>query len=138
MAITKESIAAARKAGKEIGPVAVSARYRRATEKLEVEYDNGVTLAIPVALIQGLAGASAADLSRIEITSSGWGLHFPKLDADIYVPALFEGIYGSRAWMKQAARVAGSTRSVAKSAAARENGKKGGRPRKAPAAELFR
>jgi hypothetical protein len=54
-------------------------------------------------------------------------LRFPRLDAE---PALFEGIYGSKAWIKQAARVAGSTRSEAKSAAARENGKKGGRPRK--------
>jgi hypothetical protein len=48
----------------------------------------------------------------------------------VYVPALFEGVYGSKAWMKQAASVAGATRSAAKSAAARENGKKGGRPRK--------
>jgi hypothetical protein len=53
-------------------------------------------------------------------------LHFPRLDADVYVPALFEGICGSKAWMKQAAR-------VAKSATAREHGKKGGRPRKAEA-----
>ena len=60
-------------------------------------------------------------------------MHFPRLDAGVYVPALFEGICGSKAWMKQAARVAGSTRSVAKSAAARKNGKKGGRPRKAEA-----
>jgi hypothetical protein len=105
MAITKESITAVRKAGSEIGPVAVSARYRRATKELEVQYNNGVTRAIPVVLIQGLAGANATDLSKIEITPSGWGLHFPRLDADIYVPALFEGIYGSLAWMKQGARM---------------------------------
>src|ERR1700748_3778426 len=105
MVITKESIAPARQAG--VGLTAVSSRYRRATEKLEVEYDNGVLVIIPVALIEGLAGASAADLSRIEITPSGWGLHFPRLDADIYVPALFEGIYGSGAGIKQAGRYAG-------------------------------
>src|ERR1700688_3165206 len=131
MAITREAIAAARAAAKEVGPCAVAARYRPSVGKLEVEFNNGVTLAVPTSLIQGLAGASTADLSKIEITPAGLGLHFPKLDADVYVPALFEGIYGSRAWMKQAARVAGSTRSEAKSAAARENGKRGGRPRKA-------
>ncbi|SAL06507.1 hypothetical protein AWB81_07628 [Caballeronia arationis] len=130
MAITKESIAAARKAGKEAGPCAVAARYRPSIGKIEAEFSNGVTLTLPANLIQGLAGASPADLSKIEITPAGWGLHFPRLDADVYVPALFEGIYGSEAWMKQSARVAGSTRSEAKSAAARENGKKGGRPRK--------
>jgi len=131
MAITKEAIAAAREAGKETGPCAVAARYRASTGRLEVEFDNGVALAIPVHLLQGLVGATTAELNKIEITPTGLGLHFPKLDADVYVPALFEGIYGSRAWMKQAARVAGSTRSEAKSAAARENGKPGGRPRKA-------
>jgi hypothetical protein len=57
MAITKESIAAARKAGKEVGPRAVAARYRPSIGKLEVEFDNGVTLAVPTHLIQGLARA---------------------------------------------------------------------------------
>jgi hypothetical protein len=69
-------------------------------------------------------------LKVIEISPAGWGLHFPKLDADVYVPALFEGIYGSKAWMKQLASRAGSVKSEAKAATSRENGKKGGRPRK--------
>jgi hypothetical protein len=131
MAMTKEPIPAARKAGKGVGSCAVAACYRPSVGKLEVAFDNGVPLAVPAKLIQGLAGASTADLSKIEISPAGWGLHLPRIDADVYVPALFEGIYGSRAWMKQAARVAGSTRSEARSAAARENGKKGGRPRNA-------
>lgn len=130
MAVTKEAIAAARAAAKEVGPCAVAARYRPSVGKIEIEFDNGVTLAVPTSLIQGLAGASAADLSKIDVTPAGWGLHFPRLDADVYVPALFEGIYGSKAWIKRAASMAGSTPSTAKSAAARENGKKGGRPRK--------
>jgi Protein of unknown function (DUF2442) len=131
MAMTKEPIPPARKAGKGVGSCAVAACYRPSVGKLEVAFDNGVPLAVPAKLIQGLAGASTADLSKIEISPAGWGLHLPRIDADVYVPALFEGIYGSRAWMKQAARVAGSTRSEARSAAARENGKKGGRPRNA-------
>lgn len=134
VAISKEQIAAARKAAKETGPRAVRARYRRASAKLEVEYENGVTLAVPVTLIQELAGASAAALSQIEISPAGTGLHFPRLDADVYVPALFEGIYGTRAWMREHARGMGSATSPAKTAAARENGKKGGRPRKPQAA----
>jgi hypothetical protein len=130
MTLTRASIAAARKSATEIGPVAVAARYRPSIGKLEITFENDVVLLIPTGLIEGLAGASPSALSKIEISPAGWGLHFPMLDADVYVPALFEGIYGSRAWMKQAARVAGSTRSEAKSAASRENGKKGGRPRK--------
>jgi hypothetical protein len=58
-------------------------------------------------------------------------LHFPKLDADLYLPALLEGLLGSKRWM--AARLGkhgGQARSAAKAAASRENGKRGGRPRK--------
>jgi hypothetical protein len=130
MAITNESIAAARRAGEAIGPCAVSARYRPSIAKIEVDFDNGVTLAVPVSLIEGLRGASDAELKVIEISPAGWGLHFPKLDAHVYVPALFEGIYGSKTWMKHLASRAGSVKSDAKAASSRENGKKGGRPRK--------
>jgi hypothetical protein len=27
-----------------------------------------------------------------------WGLHWPKLDADLYIPALMQGVFGSRRW----------------------------------------
>jgi hypothetical protein len=80
---------------------------------------------------QGLEKATPAQLSEIEISPSGFGLSFPKLDADIYVPALLEGSFGSRKWM--AARLGaqgGKARSLAKRTAARANGALGGRPRK--------
>ena len=41
------------------------------------------------------------------------------------------GIFGTREWMSELARHAGSRTSAAKAKAARENGRKGGRPRKA-------
>ena len=41
------------------------------------------------------------------------------------------GLFGTRAWMaREQARIAGTARSPAKAAAARENGRKGGRPRR--------
>ena len=43
MAMTKEPISAARKAGKHVGSCAVAAYYRPSVGKLEVEFDNGVT-----------------------------------------------------------------------------------------------
>jgi hypothetical protein len=78
-----------------------------------------------------LEHARPSQLERIEITPSGFGLYFPKLDADLYVPALLEGFLGSKRWM--AARLGaagGKSRSMDKKAAARVNGKLGGRPRK--------
>ena len=80
---------------------------------------------------QGLEGATAAQLSDVELTPSGLGLHFEKLGADLWIPALLEGVFGSRQWM--AARLGaqgGKSRSAPKRTAARANGALGGRPRK--------
>ena len=81
---------------------------------------------------QGLEEASPEQISEIEISPSGLGLHFPRLDADLYVPALLQGVFGTRKWM--AARmgaVGGKSRSKVKQAASRANGALGGRPRRA-------
>lgn len=45
---------------------------------------------------QGLENAKPEDLHGIEISPSGLGLHFPALDADLYLPALLNGFLGSR------------------------------------------
>lgn len=108
------------------GPQAVAARYEDG--RIVVDLANGCAFAFPASHAQGLAGAKAADLQRIEITPDGLGLHWPKLDADLYVPAIVNGILGSRQWMAQIGRVGGKTSSTAKAAAARANGAKGGRP----------
>jgi hypothetical protein len=80
---------------------------------------------------QGLEDATTAQLKKIEISPSGFGLHFPLLDAQFDITALMQGHFGSRKWM--AARLGaagGASRSKSKVAAARANGKLGGRPRK--------
>jgi uncharacterized protein DUF2442 len=114
------------------GPVAVAARYDRRSGRVVVALSSGIDVMFSPESAQGLTGAKPAQLGAIEISPSGLGLHFPKLDADLYLPALLEGWLGSRRWM--AARMGergGRARSAAKRAASRENGKLGGRPRKA-------
>lgn len=70
-------------------------------------------------------------LANVQVDGLGFNLHWPALDADLYVPALISGIFGTRRWMtSELARVAGKATSPAKAAAARANGAKGGRPRK--------
>ena len=82
-------------------------------------------------LAEGLAGASAEDLAAIEVSPSGLGLHWPRLDTDLYVPALLRGLLGSPRWMAaQLGAAGGRALSPAKAVAARENGRKGGRPRR--------
>lgn len=116
----------------ETEPRAVSARYDRKTGRVVVDLVNGCTYAFPVQLVQDLQGASHDDLASIEVDGLGFNLHWPALDADLYVPSLVAGIFGTRDWMaKELARRAGQAKSPAKAAAARANGLKGGRPRKA-------
>jgi hypothetical protein len=115
----------------ETEPRAVSARYGRETGRVTVELANGCVYAFPTHLVQELSEASRDDLARIEVDGMGFNLHWPELDVDLYVPALVAGVFGTRDWMGKAlARQAGRATSTAKAAASRENGRKGGRPRK--------
>lgn len=113
------------------GPRAVAARYDAGRGRVVITLSSGIELGLLPRDVEGLAGASPEDLRVVEVEGMGLGIHFPRLDADLYVPALLEGVLGSRSWM--AARlgaVGGQARSPAKTAPARENGRRGGRPRK--------
>lgn len=108
-----------------------AARYNRRRGCVIVQLSTGVEVAFPATLAEGLADASPEELAEIEISPTGLGLHWPRLDADLYVPALLQGVFGSRSWMASHMGAAGGrSRSLAKAAAARENGRKGGRPRR--------
>jgi len=114
---------------------ATAARYDAARDRVILEVTTPAMAKLEVSFsprdAQGLETASAADLAEIEISPSGLGIHFPALDADIYLPALMEGLLGSREWMASRLGAAGGARrSPAKTDAARKNGKLGGRPKK--------
>ena len=135
-AIDEASFAKASGRGRRLlvrGPLATAARY--VAGRIHVELNNGCAFEFPVAHAQGLAGAKATDLRTIEVSAAGLGLHWPTLDADLYVPALVKGILGTKQWMTQIGAVGGSASTVVKAAAARANGKLGGRPRKPRALE---
>jgi hypothetical protein len=108
-------------------PRAASVRYDHALGRIVVELTNGCTFAFPPRLAQGLENATEEQLAEVEILGAGYGLHWEALDADLSVPGLLAGLFGTKAYM---ARLAGQTSSPAKAAAARRNGSKGGRPRK--------
>jgi hypothetical protein len=80
-------------------PKAVRARYNRRLGRVVVSLDSGLELMFAPSLAQGLEGASVADPAMIEVTPTGDGLHWPALDADLWVPGLLAGQFGSKAWM---------------------------------------
>jgi hypothetical protein len=115
----------------ESEPRALAARYDAKSGRIVVDLSNGATYAFPAALGQGLEAATSEQLAEVEILGAGFGLHWESLDVDLSIPGLLAGRFGTRAWMSELARRAGSVKSPAKAAAARANGAKGGRPRKA-------
>jgi hypothetical protein len=135
MAYPEETIAAANKrASARLArtPTATAARYDRRSGRVVIELSSGLSIAFKPQQAQGLEHATPEQLRTIDIAPSGLGLHFPALDADLYLPGLLQGFLGSRRWMAaQLGKAGGRAKSAAKTAAARANGKLGGRPKKA-------
>lgn len=134
MAITDSDFEAANKRGaakKASFPAAVAVRYDRRISRVVISLASGLEIAFAPRDAQGLENAHPADLVDAEISPSGLGVHFPKIDADIYIPGLLEGFLGSKRWMaSQMGKAGGKVVSEGKASAARTNGRLGGRPRK--------
>src|SRR6266404_263852 len=112
-------------------PISTAVRYDRRIGRIVIDLSSGLEVAFRANDAQGFEHAKPSELSKIEISPSGLGIHFPSLDADIYLPALLEGLLGSRRWMAaQMGKAGGKASTKAKAAASRRNGKLGGRPRK--------
>lgn len=134
MAIHNDEYAAANKRAADRQrktPIATAVRYDRRIGRIVIDLSSGIEVAFRPHDAQGLERSKPDDLAEIEISPSGLGIHFPKLDADLYLPALLEGFLGSRQWMaSEMGKRGGKAATDAKAAAARENGRLGGRPRK--------
>ena len=133
MAVTDKEFAAANATGRKMlrtTPHAVAARYDEGRDRIVVELSTGAEAAF-APRAQGLEAATPEDLAEIAIDPPGFGLHFPRLDADLYLPALLEGLLGSKVWAaSRMGQAGGKARTPAKQAASRANGRRGGRPRK--------
>src|SRR5947209_5518678 len=95
--IFEKQYARAKEAGQRANatePRAASARYDSLLNKIIIRLRNGEEFAFSPDLVPGLRGASPGDLAEIEVTPSGEGLHWERLDEDLSVPALVNGVYG--------------------------------------------
>ncbi len=115
------------------GRRAISAHYDRRTHRVLVELTSGFLFGFPADAIPELADASAADRARVAVSPGGGALQWNGLDVDLSVPGLLLASVGRKERLLEFARMAGQSSSPAKVAAARANGAKGGRPKKAAA-----
>lgn len=114
---------------KRKNPYAQAVHFNAQTRAYFIRLTTGVGFEMPADAIAELAGASMAQLAKVERFGEGEGLHWDGLDVDISIATLLNRAFGDTI-RSLAARKAASTTSNARAKAARENGKKGGRPRK--------
>lgn len=133
--LTDPELDAAERRGRELEQstlLATAVRYDTTSGRLVIDFVNGSILLVPVRQLQDLEDASDADLADVTL-EFGYGLRWEALDVDFTVPGLMAGIFGTATFMESQRR-GGQSRSPAKVAAARENGRKGGRPRRSHSA----
>ena len=112
-------------------PLAASVEYKPGPglDLIVLKLTDGHRHLFPREDLQGLQSATKEQIANVEIVGGGTGLHWPDLDADLYVPSLLRGIYGNRQWMAKIGQRGGLATTPEKKRASRANGKLGGRPR---------
>lgn len=96
-----------------------------------MELTSGFVFGFSPKVIPALAKATPDQLAAVQLSPGGSALHWEELDADLSIPGLLLSSVNRTEKLSELARTAGQARSPAKSVAARANGAKGGRPRKA-------
>ncbi|MBE9186320.1 DUF2442 domain-containing protein [Microcoleus sp. LEGE 07076] len=129
----REQIAQAKQAWKTAEatePRAESVQYNQSEDLIVIKLKNAAIFSFPPRLAQGLEDASPEQLADVWLPPSGSSVHWESLGVDFGIPELIAGIFGTKSWMAELGRKGGKATSTSKSAAARQNGKKGGRPKK--------
>ena len=113
-------------------PQARAARFDAVSGRIVVNLANGCSFAFPARLAQGLEDANADALAEVEVLGQGYGLHWGKVGCRSQrLPGSLPRLFGPKTFMdRQRAARAGASTSQAKADAARQNGRKGGRPAK--------
>jgi len=109
---------------------ATSARYDRTAERVVLELTNGCLFGFPARAIPALRTATASQRAAVEVDASGGAVRWTALDIDLSVPGLLLAAVSPAERQQHLAKMLGQSTSLQKAAAARQNGAKGGRPKK--------
>jgi hypothetical protein len=126
-------LARARKAGRA-GRVsrlhATEARYLPDSDAVEIVLESGVRVAWPRKRIEEFAGVPPERMGGVRLSPRGAALELEEADVDIDIQGLVMSLMSAPEMAAALARHGRRTTSESQAAAARANGKGGGRPRK--------
>lgn len=111
-------------------PHATCARFVGRGRLLEVTFSNGISFSIDPRMAPNLQGHSLAALQNPRVTHGGDGIVFEGADLALKLSSLLAPFVPIDIARSRVASATGSISSPKKASAARENGAKGGRPRK--------
>ena len=107
----------------------IAAKYLADTDQIAVYFDDGIEVRFPRVKVQALEHATPAQISNM-VVEHAVAIAWSDLDLKHYIPHMVDGVFGTRRHMADLGRRGGASKSPAKTAAVRANGKKGGRPKK--------
>jgi hypothetical protein len=125
---TDEELDEAARLGREmqLAQYARSARYSPTRDSFILKMYSGASVELPRRLVPYVNKASKQIAAGVGLMPAGGMLHWERIDMDLTVPGLIREIFG----LNRDFRRAGATKSKARAAASRANGRLGGRPRK--------
>jgi hypothetical protein len=112
-------------------PRATDAHFDRKNGRVVIDLSSGLAISFSPSDVQRLEQARASQLEQIEISPSGFGIHFLELDADVYLPSLFQGSFGSKKWMQNKESQRGKSGIIGKKVSAKAKAKVPARRKKA-------
>lgn len=110
-------------------PIATSYKFDPIRRIVSIRAKDGSRIDFPVSRIRELHNATDKEIEKGYITDAGDAIHWDNLDAHYTIAGLAANVFGTKDWMRHLGSIGGSKTSVEKTAAARLNGLKGGRPR---------
>lgn len=115
-------------------PHARAVSYDPATRRYAIAMLAGGEIRFSADQVREIANATPEQLANVVLSPAGGAISWPDLDMDISVTGLAMDLIAGEGWPRayraMLAREAATVKSEKKAAAARENGRRGGRPRK--------
>jgi uncharacterized protein DUF2442 len=111
-------------------PHATAVRFDSDRDRYEIELSTGGAFAVPRGALKALpASASRKALHSVRLMTAGFSLWWDVLDTGYHVEDLEALALGAAAAARMLGRRGGAATTTEKAKAARENGKRGGRPK---------